>query len=92
MPTDWTITQASSGTYGASVTAALRMRLDPLLWTSYEFITLPDTDGGAAIAVLSVKTLANGAVVVFTEPHGTLVLQGISEVANAVAPSVHLFS
>jgi hypothetical protein len=92
MPTDWTIAQASSGSYGASVIAALRTRLDPLLWTSYEFITLPDTDGGAAIAVLSVKTLANGAVVVFTEPHGSLVLQGISEVANAVAPSVHLFS
>jgi len=92
MPTDWTIAQTSSGSYAASVTAALRLQLDPLLWTSYEFVTLPDTDGGAAIAVLSVKTLANGAVVVFTEPHGTLVLQGISEVANAVAPSVHLFS
>jgi hypothetical protein len=92
MPTDWTIAQASSGSYGAGVTAALRMQLDPLLWTSHEFVTLPDTDGGEAIAVLSVKTLANGAVVVFTEPHGSLVLQGISDVANAVAPSVHLFS
>jgi len=92
MPTDWTIVQASSGTYGANVAAALRTQLDPLLWTGYGLVTLPDTDGGAAIAVLSVKTLANGAVVVFTEPHSSLVLQGISEVANAVAPSVHLFS
>jgi len=91
-PTDWTMVQASSGTYGARVNAALRAQLDPLLWTSYGFVTLPDTDGGAPIAVLSVKTLVNGAVVVFTEPHSTLVLQGISEVANAVTPSVHLFS
>lgn len=91
-PTDWTMVQASSGTFGARVSAALRTQLDPLLWTSYGFVTLPDTDGGAPIAVLSVKTLVNGAVVVFTEPHSTLVLQGISEVANAVAPSVHLFS
>jgi len=91
-PTDWTLVQASSGTYAASVSAALRAQLDPLLWTSYELVTLPDTDGGAAIAVLSVKTLANGAVVVFTEPHSSLVMQGITEVANAVAPSVQLFS
>jgi hypothetical protein len=92
MPTDWTIVQASSGSYAASVGAALRAQLDPLLWTSYGLGTLPDTDGGAAIAVLSVKTLANGAVVVFTEPHNSLVMQGITEVANAVAPSVQLFS
>ena len=91
-PTDWTLVQASSGTYAAGVSAALRARLDPLLWTSYGLVTLPDTDGGAAIAVLSVKTLANGAVVVFTEPHNSLVMQGITEVANAVAPSVQLFA
>jgi hypothetical protein len=91
-PTDWRLVQASSGSYGASVSAALRAQLDPVLWTSHELVTLPDTDGGAAIAVLSVKTLANGAVVVFTEPHGSLVMHGITEVANAVAPSVQLFS
>jgi hypothetical protein len=91
-PTDWTMVQASSGSYWTSVSAALRAQLDPLLWTSYELVTLPDTDGGAAIAVLSVKTLANGAVVVFTEPHSSLVMQNITEVANAVAPSVQLFS
>ena len=91
-PTDWTLVQASSGSYGASVSAALRAQLDPLLWTSHELVTLPDTDGGAAIAVLSVKTLTNGAVAVFTEPHSSLVMHGITEIANAVAPSVQLFS
>ena len=92
MPTDWMLTSASSGSYASTVTDAMRAKLDTLLWSSYELMTLPDTDGGAAIAVLSVKTLANGAVAVFVEPHNSLVMQGISEVANAVSPSVLVFS
>lgn len=85
-PTDWTLTQASTGSYAALVTSALQAKLDPVLWTSYELITLPDTDAGRPIAVLSVKTLPNGAVAVFVEPHINLPL--VTEVANAVAPSV----
>jgi hypothetical protein len=90
-PTDWILTQASSSAYGAVVGAALRANLDPLLWTSYEFITLPDTDAGAPIAVLSVKTLPNGVVGVFLEPTNR-VLTSISGLTNAVAPSVVVFA
>lgn len=90
-PTDWTLTQASSSSYAAAVEASLRVRLDPLLWSSFELLTLPDTDGGAPIAVLSVKTLANGAVGVFVEPQNSRLLGSFSELANAVPPSVFLF-
>jgi uncharacterized protein with LGFP repeats len=87
-PTDWTRTQTSSSSYGATVDAMLRSKLDPLLWSSYELLTLPDTDGGDPIAVLSVKTLVNGAVGVFVEPRRNLVVGTVTELANAVAPAV----
>jgi hypothetical protein len=87
-PAGWTLIQASSGSYGAAIAAGLHARLDPLMWSSYELLTLPDTDAGAPIAVLSVKTLANGAVAVFVEPHPSLVLTNISAIAAAVPPGV----
>jgi hypothetical protein len=87
-PTDWSRTQASSGSYAAAVDAMLRSKLDPILWTSYDLVTLPDTDNGEPIAVLSVKTLANGAVAVFMEPRRNLVLGSITEFSNAVTPAV----
>jgi hypothetical protein len=91
-PTDWTLIHAASGTYAATVSSVLRARLDPLLWTSYELQTLPDTDAGSPIAVLSAKTLSNGAVAVFVEPKGHLVLGTLGQIANAVVPSVVEFS
>lgn len=91
-PTDWTLTQASSGSYSAAVSSAYRAKLDPLLWTGFELLTLPDTDAGAPIAVLSVKTLPNGAVGVFVEPQHNLVQDGIGQLANAVTPSFVVFS
>ena len=91
-PTDWTLTQASSGSYGSAISAALSAKLDPLLWTSFELLSLPDTDAGAPIAVLSVKTLPNGAIGVFVEPQNNSVLGNISVLANAVTPTVQLFS
>jgi hypothetical protein len=91
-PTSWALTQWSSASYANAVNAALTAKLDPLLWISFELLTLPDTDGGAPIAVLSVKTLSNGAVGVFTEPHNNLVLGNFGEFANAVTPSVLIFS
>ena len=87
-PTDWLRTQASSGSYGASVDAVLRAKLDPILWSSYELVTLPDTDDGQPVAVLSVKTLSNGTVAVFVEPRKNFVLGSITEFSNAVAPSL----
>jgi hypothetical protein len=92
-PAGWTLIQSSSGTYGAAIADGLHARLDPLMWSSYELLTLPDTDAGAPIAVLSVKTLANGAVAVFVEPQPSLVLTNISAVAlppaifNLAAPT-----
>ncbi len=89
---DWSMPQASTQSYAVAVEAGLRGRLDPLLWQSFELMTLPDTDGGAAMAVLSVKTLANGAVVVFVEPRHLRLLDGIGDLANAVATSVIEFA
>ena len=92
-PTDWSLQSASSGTYANTITASLRRTLDPLLWTSYELVTLPDTDGGKPIAILSVKTLANGAVTTYIEPHSNpTIILAASEIANSVAPSVIHFS
>ena len=88
---DWTLTQAASQSYAAAVTMALRAKLDPLIWSSFELQTLPDTDAGAPIAVLSVKTLPNGTVSVFVEPHNNLAI-GVGQLVNAVTPSVVLFS
>ncbi|MBV8037114.1 hypothetical protein [Roseateles sp.] len=85
---DWDMSQASTQSYAAVIEAGLRGRLDPLLWQSYEVMTLPDTDGGAAMAVLSVKTLANGAVVVFVEPRHFHLLDGIGDLANVAAATV----
>jgi hypothetical protein len=91
-PTDWLLTQASSGSYANAISADLHAKLDPVLWRSFELITLPDTDGGTPIAVLSVKTLPNGVVSVFVEPQKNHVLGSLSELANAVTPSVFVFS
>lgn len=90
--TDWSISHATSSGYGAMVEAGLRNRLDPLLWRAFELMTLPDTDGGSPIAVLSVKTLANGSVVVFVEPRQLHLLDGIGDLANAVSTTVIHFA
>lgn len=90
--TDWTLLQASSGSYATAISTSLRAKLDPLLWSSYELLTFPDTDAGTPVAVLSVKTLANGAVCVFIEPKNNRLLGSFNELANAVSPSVVLFS
>jgi hypothetical protein len=89
---DWRMLQASTQSYGMAVEFGLRDRLDPLLWQSFELMTLPDTDAGAAMAVLSVKTLANGAVVVFVEPRHIRLLDGIGDLANVVTTSVIQFA
>lgn len=89
---DWSMLHASTQSYAVAIEAGLRGRLDPLLWQSFELMTLPDTDGGAAMAVLSVKTLANGAVVVFVEPHHLRLLDGIGDLANSVATTVIQFA
>ena len=89
--TDWNLTHAASPGYGAAVSAALRAKLDPLLWTSFDVVTLPDTDAGDPIAVLSVKTLPNGAVATFVEPHTNLAVRP-GEVINAVHPVITVFT
>jgi hypothetical protein len=90
-PVDWQLIQAASPTYANLVTSALQARLDPLLWTSFEVVTLPDTDNGDPIAVLSVKTLPNGAVATFVEPRGYLV-RPQDVVTNSVQPTVTVFT
>jgi len=89
---DWWMLQASTQSYAMAVEFALHDRLDPLLWQSFELMTLPDTDSGAAMAVLSVKTLANGAVVVFVEPNHIRLLNGIGDLANLVTTPIFQFA
>ena len=85
-PVEWSLLQSGSGAFANAIVNELHAKLDPLLWVSHELITLPDTDNGAPIAILSVKTMANGAVGVFVEPHGHLVF-AVSEIfTSAVAP------
>jgi hypothetical protein len=91
-PTDWVLTQASSGTYASTVSAALHAKLDPLLWNNYELLVLPDTDGGAPIAILSVKTFGNGAVGVFVEPRSPNFLGDLRLISNAVTPAISVLS
>ena len=89
---DWSMLQASNQSYALAAEAGLQGRLDPLLWQSFELMTLPDTNDGAAMAVLSVKTLANGAVVVFVEPRHIHLLDGIGDLANVIATTVVQFA
>jgi LGFP repeat-containing protein len=90
--TDWRLTQASSGTYAAAVSALLADKLDPLVWSSFELLTLPDTDAGAPIAILSVKTLQNGNVVVFAEPKSGHLLVGAADRLQGLAPATVVFN
>jgi hypothetical protein len=46
----------------------LHEALDPLLWTSFDLLQIEDTNAGAPIAVLAVKTMANGDVNIYIEP------------------------
>lgn len=91
-PAQWMLTESNSTAYGATVAAVLRARLDPVLWSSYELLTLPDTDNGEPIAVLSVKTLPNGAIALFAEPRQHFVFGSLAEITNSVSPSVIVLS
>ncbi len=46
----------------------LHTALDSLLWTSFDLLQIEDTNAGAPIAVLSVKTMSNGDVNIYIEP------------------------
>lgn len=46
----------------------LHARLDPLLFTSFDLLDIPDTNAGQPIALLSVKTMPNGDVNLYIEP------------------------
>jgi hypothetical protein len=46
----------------------LHTTLDSLLWTSFDLLQIEDTNAGAPIAVLSVKTMSNGDVNIYIEP------------------------
>jgi hypothetical protein len=46
----------------------LHARLDPLLFTSFYLLEIPDTNAGRPIALLAVKTMPNGDVNLYIEP------------------------
>lgn len=67
--TDWSlITESSAGGLQPPLDRRLRQALDPMLWTRFDLLSIRDTDAGAPIAVLSVKTMPDGNVNVFIEP------------------------
>jgi hypothetical protein len=45
----------------------MRAALDAMLWSGFKLLQLPDTNANAPIAVLSVKTMANGDVNIYIE-------------------------
>ena len=67
--------------------------LDPALWVEFDLFPIDDTEAGRPVAVLSVKTMSNGEVLVFIEPAdrplGSILMHGIdlgTLVAQPIAP------
>jgi hypothetical protein len=67
--TDWIpVSIPSDLTANPPLIRQLHGVLDPLLWTSFDLLEIEDTNAGAPIAVLSVKTMPNGDVNIYIEP------------------------
>lgn len=64
--TDWSL---QSGTHGLVTSTQLHQVLDGELWQPLELIPIDDTDAGSPLAVLSVKTMADGRINIFIEPN-----------------------
>ena len=64
---DWT-TGPQTGDFQVDLGRVVHSRLDDRLGTSFVLVTINDTDASQPIAVLSVKTMANGDVNVYVEP------------------------
>jgi hypothetical protein len=80
---DWTFTPAIAIDASPPIDQQLHQQLDPLLFHQVMLIDLPDTDDGRPIAILSVKTMPNGDVVIFVEPSGLLLTGVIAEASSA---------
>jgi hypothetical protein len=81
---DWVFAPSVSTVASPPLARQLHTQLDPLLFHLVSLIELPDTDDGRPIAILSVKTMPNGDVVIFIEPSGVSlggVIKGTSSVA-----------
>jgi hypothetical protein len=72
----WWYSASSSVAANPPIERQLHTLLDPLLFVPATLIALPDTDDGHAIAVLSVKVLTDGSVVLYVEPTQNLVIAG----------------
>jgi hypothetical protein len=70
----WSYADTAGLTASPPLLRQLHPRLDGLLYQRVDLIHVPDTDGGEPIAVLSAKTLPDGSVVLYVEPHDQLVV------------------
>jgi hypothetical protein len=50
-----------------SLSQQVRTALDAMLWAGFKLLQVPDTNAGAPIAVLSVKTMSSGDVNLYIE-------------------------
>ena len=64
---DWSI-GPQVGDFQVDLGRVVHVRLDDLLGTSAVMVTINDTDASNPIAILSVKTMANGDVSIYVEP------------------------
>ena len=74
--TSWSYADSSALTASPPLLRQLHPRLDALLYRRIDLMTIPDTDDGRAIALLSAKTLPDGTVAVFIEPKDLTVIAG----------------
>ena len=67
MLADWSI-GPQTGDFQVDLGRVVHSRLDDRLGTSFVLVTINDTDASQPIAILSVKTMANGDVNIYVEP------------------------
>jgi uncharacterized protein with LGFP repeats len=66
----------------ATSEGAFGPRLDPLLWSPFDILTFPDTNGGDPYSILSVKTMPNGDVNTYIEPKARAIVINRDAVLN----------
>jgi hypothetical protein len=85
----WSYADTTSLTASPPLLRQLHPRLDAMVYQRVDLIPVPDTDAGEPIAVLSAKTLPDGSVVIYVEPHDQLVVSpGIKNLDEALVNSV----
>jgi LGFP repeat len=80
--TDWSLPSGTNGieTTNPAFVLQLHQALDGLLWKTMPLLAIDDTEAGKPLAILSVKTMPDGQVVVFIEPKPPAIGSLVSDV------------